>query len=73
MLLDFQELLSQVRDIDNMLGDLESHYDVLKADGFVTATDGLKAQVHRSLFVLTIKYIWLLSAYVKHTWKVKKW
>lgn len=57
MMLDFQELLSQVRDIDNMLADLESHYDVLKADGFVTATDGLKTQVGNSISYLAIKCI----------------
>lgn len=46
-----------MRDIDNMLGDLESHYDVLKADGFVTATDGLKTQVGNSISYLAIKCI----------------
>ena len=49
-------MLSQVRDVDNMLEDLESQYDVLKADGFVTATDGLKAQVKLHV-LLTYVYI----------------
>jgi len=57
-------LLSQVRDVDNMLEDLESQYDVLKADGFVTATDGLKAQVKLHV-LLTYVYIPWLNTIVK--------
>lgn len=41
----FQDFISRVNDVDNMLEDLESQYDSLKADGYVTASDGLKAQV----------------------------
>ncbi|KAH3692413.1 uncharacterized protein LOC127863407 [Dreissena polymorpha] len=37
--------ISKVNDLDNMLDDLESRYDSMKADSYVTPSGGLKAQL----------------------------
>lgn len=54
MVLWLQDFISRVNDIDNMLEDLESQYEILKTDGYVTASDGLKAQVITMLCALVV-------------------
>jgi hypothetical protein len=60
--LTLQEFISRVNDVDNLLADLEAQYETLKTDGYVTATDGLKAQVIKKFYLVSKKHD-ILSCY----------
>ena len=45
----FQEYKSRLNDIDHILDEVENQYKSLKAEGYVTAADGLAAQVSKCI------------------------